>query len=227
MPQPLSNYSPDFTVDEWGSGALRKYPNLAALAMEVIGIRSYIDMKLSGVLAHFIRVDLETATVMHQALVSMEARLGVLHAAAEHVMSTEDYKLFAAALKTTKASLSTRHGFAHHVWGICEKVPDALILTAPKHMAKERARLLGALATGGRPKMGPHGWPWDSTKWFVYKEQDFRNEISAAERAFDIATQLSDLTFPLTLKDKCDSIRDALRKDPRIAQDLETRSRRN
>jgi hypothetical protein len=227
MPQPLSSINPEYTVQEWGAGALRKYPNLAALAMEVIGIWSYIDMKLGGILAHFMRADLETATIMHQAIVSMEARIGVLRAAAEHVMPKDDFELFAAAISTTRASQTARHDFAHHVWGICEKVPDALVLTAPKYMAAERARLLGALARGGNPKMGPHGFPWDGTKWFVYKEQDFRNAIADAQRAFDVVSKLSDFTFPLTPKDKCDSTRDELKKDPLVAQALEKRSRQN
>jgi hypothetical protein len=226
MPQPLSSISPEFTVQLWGAGALQKYPDLAALAMEVIGIWSYIDMKLGGILAHFMKADLETATVMHQAIVSMEARVGVLRAAAEHVMAKEEYELFAASLSTTKASQSTRHDFAHHVWGICDNVPDALILTAPKHMTAERARLFGSMATG-RVKLGPHGYPWDGTKWFVYWEADFRTAIKDAERAFDLVTKLSDLTLPVTQKDKSDSIRDELRNDPLVRQALEKRSRKS
>lgn len=193
-PQPLSRvrHESGFTFDP---GALRKRPTLAPFVLDVIAIWSNTDSMLAQITSTFLNADFEVVTAMLQALASSEGRLAAMRAAAKHVLSDEDYQLLEAVLKVTKPSRERRNQFAHHLWGYAEELPEALLLMDPKHLHMMSAEMN---ADSAKRKMGWHSTSFDvgdaltalQANVFVYRENDLRESVQAAEDAYGFIHRL-------------------------------------
>lgn len=143
MPQPLSKVKPDAGI--WfDADGLRKHPQLAAYAMEVIARWSHIDKMLAELLADMMRsADIAVAMAMYQAIFGGESkRAALLEAAAEHFgPKSSDYHLVRAVLECNQAFRNRRNDFAHHMWGTSKDIPDALLLVDPKVWVKHDTTL--------------------------------------------------------------------------------------
>jgi hypothetical protein len=225
MPQPLSSIDRKLNING-KVNPFEREPKLAAMAMEVIGRWSLIDAHIEFMFAHFIKTDFEIAAVMLLAIHS-DARQSAIQAAAHLSLTDDDYKLFVAVSQTIRASRNRRHDFAHHIWRVCDEVPGALILVNPKEWNTASAKVHGVFHRNESFVMPLWGVPWDNSKWMVYRERDFAEAIKTAERAHWLVTAIRGITFPLTPKDKADSMRAELLKDPQIQFSIQKQSKNN
>jgi hypothetical protein len=146
-------------------------------------------------------------------------------------LKVEHYELFAIALGTTEASQSRRDEFAHHIWGTNDAIPNALVLADPKDLSQEMSFMMGPVIRGGGSGRAPlyeHGVPWDSSKYYVYREKDFLDSLAEAERSarvFHALYGMSLINKPVFNKQEFDSKCDELKSDPLIQQSLERKSK--
>jgi hypothetical protein len=138
-PQKVTNVMPRVTGFQWGP-VIQQRPQLAALVMQVIGLWSAIDGMFNGMLADFLKLDIYVAMKMLQSIDNISLRRQLVRIAAEQTFSPEDFQLFTATVKTTKASETRRHAFAHHIWAVPngDEHPNTLLLIDPKDFRMER-----------------------------------------------------------------------------------------
>jgi hypothetical protein len=139
--------------------------------------------------------DARTGIAMFQAITSGVARMDVLRAAAETRLKDHPRHLsfYEAVILYMKPAVKTRNDIAHNIWGTCEELPNALLLTDPKVWASyaldtiEHAEAMMANPMSlGPPQMGvlrdvTPRFPVDGT--VVYLERDFRNATAIALNA--------------------------------------------
>src|SRR5215831_13427438 len=153
MPLTLSNY-PDVrdTDIKFSRAALAARPELAAMAMHVIGIWSKADADLLYVLSTCLKADQEMATGLLGAVRSQEGQRLMITRAVETVMPDEVRDLCVAAILATDELRKTRHAFAYHLWGTCSSIDHELLLIDPKYLTRRGVSLTSR----------PEGW--DRTK---------------------------------------------------------------
>jgi hypothetical protein len=136
-PQPLSLVRTNPTIRILDSG---REPNakLSGMAMGVIRIASLIDLKWSEILVDILHADPKTGMAMYQALISADAKRAALLAAASARMSEQDSLLFRACVASTYTVREVRNKFAHHIWAVCDDIPDALLLASPDALTVAR-----------------------------------------------------------------------------------------
>lgn len=228
MPQPISNYVSRSDNVQFGYGNVMFHrPKLAAMAMHVIEIWSYIDLRLNEMVAQFLRVDIRIATAMLQAIENISLRRDVIRAAAKHVLDDNDYMLFKATLKSTRTSEGRRHQFAHHIWAISDQFPDDLLLMDPKIVNQREAHTAEALAARSMNiPIEPFDVRGQFDSVYVFKEQDFSDDIARAQSALNHVAKLN--LFVRNLKNessKADVIRRELLAEPLIDSEFRRLSR--
>jgi hypothetical protein len=226
-PQMLANVKPPIVGFAWGP-VIHERPALAALVMQVIGLWSAIDATINGLLADFLKLDILVATKMLQAVENMSTRRVIIRTAAQHVLPVSDFDLFTATLKTTRASETRRHAFAHHVWGIptlpVETYANTLLLIDPKLMNRSKSEIKGAkaiktLIDPSHPVTG-HNW---IKEIYLFTERDLHEDVQAADRAYKVISWLQAIT-PGADREARDSIRAELLKEPLIRQEIDNQS---
>jgi hypothetical protein len=178
MPQPLLRIK-KVSSTTWGSGVLGQHPKLAALIMHCIASWSQTEVSLGTLLAYMLglRTDAAFAAVqMYLRLNSAEARRSVIDAAAQSMLTAEDYKLFDLTMRAIKPVRSRRNDFAHGIWGVASEIPDGLLwVISDDHLAYE------SVTSGAHPKLGGLGLM--ST---VFEAHDRHRESIMVYRAPDL-----------------------------------------
>lgn len=140
-PQPLSRVRPNATID-WFTPPASARPTLAAKILEVIVVWSKVELEFINLAALFLEADFEVVTDMLSALTQ---RRIAIRAAAESYLEPDDFGLFEDVERAIGASRDRRNAYAHHIWAIADEIPDGLLLTDPKHLARSEAEWFTAL----------------------------------------------------------------------------------
>ncbi|HEV2562337.1 MAG TPA: hypothetical protein VGT78_09375 [Rhizomicrobium sp.] len=147
---------------------LTPYPNLCCIIMEAISFGSQVEFNWSAVLVDLLKSDTKTGMAMYEALSGGESRRAALQGAAEAALPRDDFLLFKAVEKVLAPARRVRNTFAHHIWGVSDAVPNALILIDPKCLRQYEVQRASSL--------GPEV---DRSLVTVWKERDL-NEARAA-----------------------------------------------
>lgn len=200
---------------------LGQRPEFATLIMQVIENTSRTAARVERMLAHFLKVEVHVAMKMLQSIESKGPKSAVIHAAAEHVLSPQDFELFRATLQFARASERRRDWFAHRIWATSTQVPDGLVLIDPRHMNDYEARL--AEHNRNRPKglqFMPPGAPlWGDAYVFTVAdlEEDVRESFHVDQTVGRLEMLLADPAAP-----EADERRRELLAEPRIASKVES-----
>lgn len=233
--QPLSNARRDlldtFSWQDilYSQEALGAQPELAGLAMRVIGIWSQGSALLLGMATKLLESQHAIVMAMLLAIDNHKARRDAIFAAAEKRLEKSDYLLFCAAMGSTKASEDVRHSFAHYLWFYSRQyLPDSLLLVDPKYFATYGAGMEAALTT---PPFNLDDYMKtarvDFGQIYEWKRENFNEAIRDAERALVTMQNLFLLVARYHSKDQspADPIRQQLLADPEIARRFQKLSR--
>jgi hypothetical protein len=193
MPQPLSRVSLDGEL-YFSAGALRESPFAADVAY-VIATWAHIDGDIASILSRLLNADIAVGTAMYMALIGSGGQKAVLNAAAREALPKWQCLLLQAINKVTASARDQRNYFAHHVWGVCSTLPDALLLTEAKTVVVYNVAMRQVVKRldGGRGIIAPK--PIDRSKVMVYRESDIATAVEGAERA----TRLYELFYAMLI----------------------------
>lgn len=182
MSQPLSRVQSNQRIAVSALYVLN-YPEFATQAMRVIAHWAHIDGNMAVILSRMLKSDITAGSAMYMALMGGEAKRAALLAVARHSLTESDLVLLQACLKATKASRNERNDFAHNVWGVCESVPNALLLMPYSVVVDVNISYRQRLETppGGGGIIAPKDY--DANKIMVYRAGDFKRAVEAASAA--------------------------------------------
>lgn len=162
------------------------YPDFAGQIMRVIAHWAHIDGTLATILSRMLKADIEVGAAMYTALSSAEARRSALLAAAKIALSEIQFLALRAVLKCTAHSRARRNEFAHHVWGVCEHTPDALLLLHPNVVLDVNVshRQRAVELPEGRGVIAPRDI--DYSKVFVFRGADFQKAVEDASESEEL-----------------------------------------
>lgn len=186
MPNPLSKVTPQGEL--WFSAGVLRNSSFSPEVAHTIALWAHIDGDLATILSKMLKADIAVGSAMYMTLTGGEAKRSVLAAAAREALPGWHYNLLMAILQVTKPSRNQRNSFAHHIWGSCTELEDELLLTHPKTIVdsnvshRQRVKEL----PGGRGVIAPK--LIDRSKITVYREIDFKNAVTDAQKASEIVT---------------------------------------
>jgi len=99
-------------------------PSKEGSTAKIIGTSSQIYIQFGTLVACLLGAKSPPVADMLQTMRG-EAQVKALNALARHHLD--------ALISIFHLTQQTRHNFAHHIWGTCPELPDALILVNPKH----------------------------------------------------------------------------------------------
>ena len=212
-PQLLSRVVPDLRDFSITPGPLdRASPVLAALVMRVIATWSYVDLAVTQMVSVFLRMDFEVVNEMFLALTGSTQRRAVMDAAARS-LPEGDRSLYERVMQRIRITEKHRNDFAHSIWMFSPSVPDALLLVEPKAIARHLAKFTingrelrewvrwvnthqeaeaDWTAAPPAPELPPQVGALDPSQIMVYRENDFRRELAAVQRAELLVQTLHD-----------------------------------
>lgn len=163
MPQPLSRVAPNANVriGNVGDYPLRRHPDLALLAAEVIASWSNVEAFTLRLFVDLMGGSQEIATTVFLALEVQSQKSAAINAVAAEKLGQEQRALLAAILACVKSNQKRRDKIGHWTWGDTPQIPDALLLINPKNAIDSDI---------------------NREQIFVYKNHDFDEIIKANER---------------------------------------------
>lgn len=193
----------------WHVNVLDERPELAALAMQVIGVWANIEISYVYLTAIFLKSDVEVVSRMLLGI-SPESQRAAIRMAAESVLTTDDYRLFQAVLRVSDSFRTRRNKYAHGTWGISEGHPECLVWIDPKEMAKQFASL-----TALRHGMTDSIHHWDYGKVYLYSMSDIENDRRDGLKAEAL---IRDLSTSFGSDDTARASRARLLEEPQVRQ---------
>jgi len=185
MPQPLSQVRPRTQIAVDALYVLN-YPEFATQVMRVVAHWAHIDGNLASTLSLMMKADVATGAAMYTALNGADARKAALLAAAKEALPEHLYVVLRAVLKATAFSRSQRNEFVHHVWGVADQLPDALLLLHPNVVlavnVSHRQRI--EILPDGRGVIAPKDY--DYSKIAVYRANDFQKAVEDASESEEL-----------------------------------------
>lgn len=225
--QPLSKFSKGKGLT-FGPPSSWKRPNLMKYVMLVIEYWSTTEMRLLLILRYCLGGDPTLAAEMLLAIENQSIQRTVIMTATKAVLPKQDWPIIEAAFMSMNTSRNVRNRFAHHIWGVADDMPDALLLLDPKDMAIVIAQVVKQAAK--EKKAGRTPAPvdleniLDRSKVMVWREKDFKSECDTAYRAGTVIELISKFIYEIKNEKSADSIRQSLLSDPLIEQRLQKQS---
>lgn len=181
MPQPLSRVSTDGKL-HFSAGVLQNSRFAPDIAY-VIASWAHIDGDIASILSRMLNADIAVGTAMYMALIGSGGQKAALAAAAKEGLPEWQFLLLQAINKITAPARDQRNEFAHHVWGICSTLEDALLLTEAKTVVAYNVAMRQVVnrLEDGRGVIAPK--PIDRSKVMVYRESDIAAAVEGAQRA--------------------------------------------
>jgi hypothetical protein len=224
--QPLATF-PDVKSFTFGPGSVFKRPKLAPYIMLILEHWAFTEWGILRIGASCVGGDLTIATAMLQAVDSQAAQRSAILAAAKSMLDDEHWIIFEAAFFSILPSRAIRNKFAHHLWGVSNDLPDALILQDTRHanleLAKRVKRVQQRIADGVAPVFAGER-DVNRGEMFVWREADFKKEVENAARAGLVISNLDLMIGAFQNGRATDSIRSRLLKDPLIQQRIQKSS---
>ena len=193
--------------------------------MSVIATWTQIDCRLAELLSSLLDTpDLRIAMAMYQSLTGGDARRAALEGAASEALRDDDLLLFRAVMKAIRPSSNRRNDYAHHLWGISEQIPDALLLADPKAWVRHNTSIevrLKALRDRARYAqiLSEEVTEFDRRRVKVYGKKVLAADLADAEAA---SQHVLFLTVALSSGyDGDDPIRQMLLSEPAVRRALQ------
>lgn len=221
--QPLAKFK-NVNHLSFAPGSVFQRPSLAPHVMFVIEKWSFTEAKILLILKHCLGGDPTVTSAVLLSIDSQAAQRSAILAAAKAVLNEEHGLFFQTAFLSTLASRSTRHRFAHHLWGISDDLPDALLLQDPKdfHTAlAQRVKRVAAREKAGIHPAGEDARSVDRSGMSIWRERDFLEEVDSAKRAGTVIAHLEGLVSSVQKGTATDSTLQWLLQDPLIQQRLQ------
>ena len=118
---------------------------------------AYVEAAWGAVLAKFLGAEAETAIAMYASLNGFGNQRMALEAAAKLRLSHVNLDVFRDVIAAVSPFATTRHHFAHWLWGSTPTRPgDALLFVEPQHVWKHRARTEARMS---EDSFGPQDFP--------------------------------------------------------------------
>lgn len=137
-PQPLSKVNPKARPAFTRRGLpISPHSDLNEMVLTVISTASGGEQSWGLIFVSLLHANPVPSYAMYSGLDSASARKAILMAAAEAVLSAEDFMWLRALQKAVGPAFSVRHKFAHQIWSHSPDVPDALLLIDPGMMLED------------------------------------------------------------------------------------------
>jgi hypothetical protein len=130
-----------------------------------------------------LNADISVGTAMFMSLIGSGSQKAALNAAAKEALPEWQYLLLMGINNVTAAARIQRNNFAHHIWGVSEKLPHALLLTEAKTVVAYNIshREVVERMDDGRGIIAPK--PIDCSQIMVYRKNDIAKAVEGAEHA--------------------------------------------
>lgn len=102
--------------------------------MQVVATGAQMEFRSGALLSHILHTNTRAGIAMYQAVTSEDAKRSMICAAARMAMADDDAALVESVFFVNKNARSVRNGFAHHIWGHTDDLPDALLLVDPREL---------------------------------------------------------------------------------------------
>lgn len=144
-PKTLAEIDPHAEVDFTWTGVVRSDAALAALAMGVIALWSWVDAAITELITAFLDANFSVVSEMMSGLRS--ARMSAIRAAAKANLNPNERTEFNKILDATlKAKTWSRDLYAHSLWVYSPQAPtDVLLLLPPKDLVRKNAEVKEAM----------------------------------------------------------------------------------
>lgn len=202
MPGNLADTDPTHSAINFPIDIMIRLPELSSLIMQTISHWSHVESNLLSTLAHFTRGSEATAAVKELADLNGHGRQKKqLLKKAKCEMSEQSLDLLKDMLEVIKPYGFIRGRFAHHIWGVCNALPDEIILIAPK----ERWLVIGGVKdywrSDGFSKGGFANMPkLDHTLIEIWSRNELSTLISELEEIIELTINLNQYFNPLAPK---------------------------
>lgn len=199
MPQPLSSFPSirqQYNI-RWGYETLTERTELAQLVAQVIAVGAQIEYAQDRAVSTIVGHDNDLAFAMFASLKSPTVRKSTMSELAEDRLSGAIRTTFNVAISAYDTVSGHRNDFAHHIWGICDQLPDALLLSHPKHRVYDERRMfkyIDWLDAGNTPtdaESHMNAYTPNFNKIMVYKRPDFDDIIGRLDECAKIWGTLS------------------------------------
>lgn len=183
MPDPLSRVCPRGPYN-FVTANLQKRPELMSLVGGCIAQWSIAEAHLGSFLVAITEAQARATLAMFSALNSNAAKVAMIEAAASAALPEDKLEMFEAILPLIRRAAKQRHKFAHHVWGVCDELPEALLLVDPQHTLNFVVTTT-EFATGLQQaqSVGERYPEFSRDEIFVYRRSDFETYISETAEA--------------------------------------------
>ena len=181
-PQPLSRVCPRATIFVTPK-AIALRPKLSPLIAEIIARWAGIEAATVAVLSHLMGAEARPVAAMLNAITSASAQMDMIEAAAWAKLFDPDLEAFEALIKIARAAAKKRNAIAHHLWGHCEDLPDALLLIEPEAWTDISVKFQEALYSTARSQTIT--FQPDPEQVSVYRENDFLQIIEELKTALN------------------------------------------
>jgi hypothetical protein len=173
MPQPFNLILSDAEI-YLDPNVLDDKPEMAKTVAKIFAISASIERELRYVLLSFLGDNMRPTIAIYDVLTTQNLQSTALDAAAQAVLSQNDYQIFVAGVSVTKSTKTPRDQLAHWLWGGCKQRPELLALADPKMIRANDIREATFYANLGR-MLEVNGWnpDWlDPQYVFAYSEAD-------------------------------------------------------
>lgn len=202
MPRNLADTDPTHSAIDFPIDIMIRLPELASLIMQTISQWSHIESNLLATLAHFTNGSEATAAVKELAALDGHGRRKKqLLKKAEGEMSGQSLSLLKDLFEAIIPYGFIRGRFAHHIWGVCNALPEEFILIAPK----ERWLVIGGVKdywrSGKFSEGGLADMPkLDHTLIEVWSRDELSTLISELGKIIELTINLNQYFDPLAPK---------------------------
>lgn len=148
-----------------------------------------IEAQLGRFLVTIMGSNAPATLAMFHAVQNSQAKIDMILAAAPAVLPPKKLEWWDAIAPLAIAAAKQRHQFAHHIWGLCHELPEALLLVDPRdrlsHTVEEH-KLLNTLSknpTSDELKEYEAKLPkFPLEKVMVYLKKDFESYIETTRQ---------------------------------------------
>lgn len=178
--------------------------DLAVKVAQTINAWAGAEAEMGQLLRSVTGGDARASMAMFLALQSAPAKLAALDAAVEVTLKGDQLRIYTGIMRLARRAAKQRHKFAHHIWGHCLELPDALLLIDPVDQLRKNLDVLtGPFAefvaewmpqSTGVFRDIPSDDPIENRYVYVYRDADFD---CAIKECHDVAHMLRDLRWSI------------------------------
>jgi hypothetical protein len=156
--------------------ALMERPDVAAWVAQCIANWSWVDSATGTLFVNLVGTNMSAGAILYAEMTSALAKDRSLRALGLARLEKADIPLLEALMSLLKSGQATRDKLAHWYWGVCEQIPDGLVLVDPRYLMKHRANMLELYEKG---ELTTEHMAFDISRFFVVRIKDLQAEAKA------------------------------------------------